>query len=177
MTDLKELFEKRDDVFRALTVKIMDSLANVIEGANLFVHHREESTGLITWEDVSFFEDEKIIMLIGVLEYSPGDVVYVSEGNHIEITENTASYFKRLLRLGIPYSLAISGTPEDVFDFLKQSAEKAAAEDDEEQELFFDASELPTGSVDVPEFNLDDLTEEQREQLRLFALSYGGKNE
>jgi hypothetical protein len=177
MTELKELFKNRDDVFQALTSQIMGLLTNVIEGANNFVHHREESTGDITWEDVSFFEDEKLVLLVGVLEYKPGDIVYVSEGSQIEVTENTASYFKRLLRLGIPYGLAINGTPQEVFEFLKHSAERVETEELEEQEMFIDMSELPTPPVDVPEFDLDDLTEEQREQLRLFALSYGGKNE
>jgi len=172
MVELKELFERRDAAFKKMSDGIMRSIPNVFGAAEQFIRQREGSTGALSWEDINYYDNEDYIMIIGVLAYEPGDVITLPNGMEFEVTEQTVEHFKRLLRLGIPYKLAATGSQDDVFDFLIQSAEEADAEESLEEQMV----QLPVSDVDNTEFNLDDLTDEQREQLRLFALTSGGNN-
>lgn len=171
MAELKEMFTRKEEMYKKMVNIILETMPNVVEGARTYIRLTEGPAGDITWEDVSYFEHEQLIMLIGVIQYHPGDKVELVNGMEIEVTEQTSAYFRRLLRLGISYDLATSGSVDDVVDFLVQSSEQQDEEEPDENLV-----QVPVSDVDNTEFDLDDLTEEQREQLRLFALSYGRDN-
>jgi len=176
MTELKDLIERRDATVKQLTDAIIKSIPNVATGAEWFIRHREGRSGQLIWEDITYYEDQDFIMLTGVLEYSEGDVIELPNGVEYEVTKDTREQFKRLLRLGIPYDLATLGTEEDVIEFLITSAEEAedvgepieASEELERALAHLQAAESP-------DFDVDALSDEQREQLKLFNLTSGGK--
>jgi hypothetical protein len=173
VTDLKQLFKTRDEAVDKLTAGILKAIPNVIEAAQQFVRDREGTTGILEWKDVSYFEEDGYIMFIGLLEYQTGDTVTLPNGSYFELSEHNLDHFKRVIRLGVPYDLAASGTVEEVLKFLEASADDDSSEAQVELEEFL---QLPVSEVDNTEFDLDALTDEQKEQLRLFALSNGGNN-
>lgn len=173
MTEIKTMFTERDEAYTKQTHAIIEAISNVTKGASQFIQHRENATPEPRWEDVSFIDDDDgYIILVGVLEYSVGDTMRLPNGEEVEVNEQTAEYFKRLLRVGVPYGLAKEGTNDQIFEFLVKSAEEAEAAGEEIEQMI----QLPVSDVDDQPFNLDDLTEEQKEQLRLFALANGDPN-
>jgi hypothetical protein len=173
MTEIKELFKQRDDAYTEQTHAIIKAIDNVTSGASQFIQHRENATPEPRWEDVSFMDDDDgYIILVGVLEYAIGDTMRLPNGAEVEVNEQTAEYFKRLLRVGVPYKLACEGTDKQVFEFLVKSAKEAETAGEEIEQMV----QLPVSDVDDQPFDLDDLTEEQKEQLRLFALANGELN-
>lgn len=168
MVEVKDLFEQRAETFNELTQQILESLPNVLEGCRIFVSKNGANPGLLEWEDVSFYDEHNIIMLVASLTYSPGDVIKLPEGEVIELTNDNVENFKSTLQLGIPYELAKKGTPDDVFTFLTATIEQ------EEAEQLGGAERSITVSDETPtqaEFDLEELTEEQKEALKMSVQS------
>lgn len=174
MAELKELFKRRDETVERLNNGIINAIPNVVDAAQHFVREREGTKGNLVWKDISLLESEGYVMLIGVLEYEVGEVVLLPNGMEFQLTEDTLEHFKRIIRLGVPYALAAEGSKDKVLEFFEQSAAEAEAEALEDD--FDDILQLPVSDVDNTEFDLDALTEEQKQQLKLFALSHGGNN-
>lgn len=171
MANLKDMFQERDDALDRMTAAILEKVPNLVEASTSFIRNREGITGELNWRDISFFEDESYIMLLGVLEYEVGDTVTLPNGLEFDITEQTVNHFKRILRMGFPYQLATEGSKDEIYEYLEETElQHNQASEDEMREVL----QLPVSDVDDTEFDLDDLTEEQREQLRLFAMSGGG---
>ena len=166
MTELKKLFERRDAAFKSITVDILDSLPNVLDACRRFVTDHGHHNGTLSWEDISYLQEEEVVLLVGIVQYNPGDIIEMPDGEKVKINEATAEYFKSMLRLGIPYKLATHGTTDDVYEWLTQHVEHRDGPEEIQQK-----------TVDETDFNLDDLTEEQRQQLEMFAHLSGGKVE
>lgn len=176
MNNLKDLFEKRDETYSEQTEVIIEAIPHVLEGAKKFIQEREPTSNDPEWKDISLMEEgDGYVILIGTLEYNVGDMLQLPTGDMVEVSEDTADYFKRMLRIGIPLDLAKKGTEDEVCQFLIKTAEENEQADDEEQALI-EAIQQAQQTVDEEEFDTESLTEEQKEQLRLFTLSNGGSS-
>ena len=162
MSELKELFKKREDTFKTQSEEIFASVPNVLDGCKKFVTARGGDGDLLEWDNISYLDEQNVVVLIGTISYNPGDTVELPNGRRVVVTENTAEYFKAMLRLGIPYDLAIEGSSEDIFNFLTETieVEEISDEDPVPEEMYLDSGDYG--------FNLDELDEEQRKAMEMF---------
>lgn len=173
MSELKELFTQRDEAFKTSTDEILATLATAIEGITKFLDGRNEVRGgNLSFEDVMLFSgmeenEEGYVMLVGVISYAPGQTFTLPSGEVVAVTDFTADYFRRMLRIGIPYKLAVEGSMEDIVKFMEETAVQ-------EQEMV-DAVDASLDE-DRSEFDLSELTDEQKEALMLHMRSSGNKN-
>lgn len=178
--DIKNIFLIRDVTFYKHTIQILEMIPNVLEGIIHYLEIEEEAEqGNLIWEDIARFDSEKLdggfLMLVGVISYHPGESVDLADNDPIEITEDTAEYFKRIVRVGIPFSLASSGSVEEIVEFLEESG-------DTESEEIFDMDQYSnepkfksalsdvdgSGDLATEDFKLDDLSPAQLEAFKLF---------
>lgn len=174
MTKLKEMFKKREEIQQTLLDSILKAMPNVLEAAEQFIGEVEGSTGNICWRDVEYTEGDNHVLLLGTMDYEVGSDVELPNGTVVRVTESTQEYFSRILRLGIPYDLAETGSVVDVYTFLSEAAERSEKTyEDQHEELL----SLLQGTVTEDDFDLDSLTDEQKQQLQMFMMSAGDKIE
>lgn len=163
MTELKELFKEREEAVNRLSDQIFDSIPNVIDGCVQFIKEKGADEDQLEWEGVHYDEDRDVVLLLGNVTYKPGDTVKLPNGEEMVVNDNTAPYFQAMLRLAIPYKIVVEGTIEDVYEFLKSTVEY-----EEEEHVEVQRGDLESiGSAS--EFDLDELTEEQKKQLEMFT--------
>lgn len=172
MNDLKQLIEARDTEFKSKTKLILKEMIHVLRGTIKVLRlETEAANGNLVWEDVSLvhdeLEDDDFIMLVGAISYTPGESFTLPNGRDVKVTEDTVEYFRRLIRVGIPLSIAVDGDIDDVVEFLHKSIEEA----EEDSGLIISSLD-----DDSEEFDLDDLSDTQREALLLFSKTAGGRN-
>lgn len=183
---LKQLFEARDEQYKTETNKILKKLANVTTGIEKFFQSIDNSeVGTIIWEDVSLLRmneitndqsnDDIFIMMVGSLCYENGATITLPNGDEVTITEETKTYFRKSVRVGIPYDLAVTATVETIIDFIENTIEEMEFDEDG-TEIEFDSSERNILEHESSEqFNFDDLTKEQKQSLIMHTNS-GSKN-
>lgn len=155
MASIEKLFEKRVEQFKTNTAKIMESMSGTIDGVIEYLKLKEElAQGQLTWEGVQ--KDHDIVMLTGIIKYPPGAQFATSEGEIMVVSEKTADYFTRILRMRLPIDLVDKNSKDDTMTFLHDLEKEA------EQEMEY--VEIPS-ELGAQDFNLDDLTEEQKRAL------------
>jgi len=167
--NLRQQFHQRDRTFSKHTKAILDALVDVTNGASEFIKSLPDSFykhGTVVWEDVSLVKD--YIMLVGVLRYENG-TTFMFKNEMIEITEANKEYWQRVMRVGVPLDIIESGTKEDIIQFLQSVYDAELNEVNElikeiEEEFYSSDDE----SKEEEEFDLDQLSEEQRKQLQMF---------
>lgn len=171
MSELKELFDRRDNEHKKATKIIFKSLQNVVEGISEFIganEEEEEPVGHFSWDDVVYLfnevslETNGLVLLMGSLSYSIGSKVPMPNGEIVEINEETVEYFKRIIRIGVPFTLAETGTKEEVVEFLQSSVQQEEGPAEETE-------------MDISDFLVEDLTEEQQQALKMFSHLSGDK--
>ncbi len=156
MNKLEQLFQTRDKQYKSNTDRILKSLDSVITGVVQFLGMKEElAQGQLTWQNIQMQQD--VVMLIGIIEYPPGSKFATTQGETMVVSKENKDYFKRILRLGLPLDLVAKGSAEDVVEFLSGVDKNA-----EEQVEYV---ELPAELAGIQDFNLDDLTAEQKKAL------------
>ena len=156
MNNLERLFKQRDRTYQAHTDRILKSLSTVIDGVVQFLNLKEElAQGQLTWQNVQM--QQEVVMLIGIIEYPPGAKFATSQGEQMVVSKENKDYFKRILRLGLPTDLVEKGNTEDVMKFLSNV--------DKNAEEKVEYVELPKELAGIQDFNLDDLTDEQKNAL------------
>ena len=151
--EIKALFKKREDTFETLSKEILDLMPNVLEGCAMFVADRGGNAENLEWDNVAFYEDRNVIMLIGSVKHDIGDVVVMPNGMHAEVDAENVEYFKSMLHLGIPFKLVEEASAEDIKNFMDET---------------LDTDEHEIEASDDIDFNLDELTEEQKEKLMMY---------
>lgn len=176
---LRDLFDERDKQFENFTIKILSTMVHVLDGVITFLDlSNEAQNSNLIWEDVILYHDSVIendfVVLVGSVTYNIGDKLSLPNGEVIEVTEDNVDYFKRTIRVGVPYQLASEGTSDEVVEYLER-AEQEAEKKEENLERFLQehSSALSSSST---EFDLDDLTEKQRHSYQLFLRTKGGKS-
>lgn len=163
MNDVKQLFKIRDEAFRAGTKSILEHMLPVLEGAIEFLKLQVEAqNGNLSWEDVTLFDetDGPYVVVVGVVSYEAGDLATMPSGETVTVTDETAEYFHRLFRIGVPLELATSGTTEEVVYYLQ------SMEDESEAQLLKELEDIVSNE---DEFNLDDLSDDQIEKMKMFS--------
>lgn len=158
MNKIERLFKQRDKTYQTHTDRILKSLSAVIDGVVQFLHLTKElAQGQLTWQNIQMQKD--VVMLIGIIEYPPGATFATSQGDQMVVSKENKDYFTRILRLGLPVDLVEKGNAEDVLKFL------SSAEAEEKTEVV----ELPENLAGIQDFDLDDLTDEQKITLLVRA--------
>lgn len=164
------LLEERDNIYHEFTYSILEQLAPTVLVTAIEHLGLEDmaATGQVMWQDVAV--TDYILTLVALVKYPPGSTYTTESGEEIEVTETMdQEYFTRVIRISIPLELAINGTIEEVRDFLEVT--RAEAQDRQEQ-YYSTLDNLDEGmSTEATDFDLDELTEEQRQKLNMFYKS------
>lgn len=178
MSKLVKLFEAREEVLTISTEAIFEQLSNATQGIEKYLELGEQlSGGSLTWDEAVFLEALEgesdpvgYIILSGIIAHDPGQSFTLPTGRVITVTEATAPYFRRMLRIGIPHKIASEGSVDDVVQFMQEVEKELPARTDLSDEMLDMVS-----SPETAQFDLDDLSEEQRQMLR-YAITPGTKN-
>ena len=115
MTNIKNLFEKRNESYQKQTDNILQLMAHVLEGVIIALD--EDAGSEVTWEDVQMVPADDVILLTGFIQLNPGESVTLDTGRTINVTEENMKDFRRILRVAVPIDIAENGTVDDVADF------------------------------------------------------------
>lgn len=168
MKDIRQLIKQRDNIYRNQTIVAFDIVHPTLEGVEEYLISIDPSYGygVFSWEEIAIHEDDGLLMLLGFVNYEP-DQEFLMGGEMVEITKDNAAYFQRVLRIGIPLSVVQTNSKEGVIQFLLNLNE-AIAEDKVEDPT---AVSLKADTTEHLDFNLDDLTDEQKAALKMFETS------
>lgn len=178
---LRRLFFERAEHFTRTTIGILERMPGVIEAIKEMIEEKEtfKSGGILEWTEVSIVgmtEDDSLIVLVGNVTFPAGAIVELATGEKVAVTPDTAQYFPpRMIRIGVPVKLAESSKEE-----IKAYIKKTEAEQENDQKEFVKELEQALGveepvkvtrkqdTIDTGEdFDLTQLTDEQRKQLEL----------
>lgn len=173
MTKIQKLFDRRAETYAKYSDAIMDAITpNVVAAVIEHLHLTPDEIRLLQWTSISIIEDHLLLQ------------------GHIRNEEDI-----KLLRVPIPMMMVESASKEQVLDYLMKLesefqkqyediyGKELSLEDLQDLEAegmqVIDANELLDvldGPVNVPvesfeDFEYNDLTDEQRERLRLSILS------
>lgn len=191
---LESLFHKRADKFREDSNVIFKRIPNAMEAVREFLGIKapDTLTATLIWNDVSLAgvgTPNPIVILMGVLEYPPGTQADLKGGEKVVITVDTKDYFRRLVQFGFPLNI-IHSSKEDLMEYLKKTDIEKEKEIKETIEVINEAFAQDNAMIDrmdddededsdkeVPakndtvtndtDFDLTQLTEEQRKRLDL----------
>lgn len=168
---IREMFQERDTQFEEHVTKIRKYLEPTLDGLEEFFNLKEDKeNGWFSWE--VFEVDGEDMLIVGTVRYKPGDVLAFGD-QPIEVTAENAHMLERIFRFVVPIALADKQScPETIKHMTKVIAEN---QNDAEQ-----AQQIQSGitvadepEFATPEFDLEGLTDEQKEKL---FLSTGFKN-
>lgn len=150
---IPQLFEAREKVAHKATDNIFAAMPGAMEAINEMMGLEEikKIGGDIIWDDISLVTelvDEPLIVLVGIIVFPPGCELETTDGDKIKVTTDTEPYFRKLVRAGLPASVAAL-SKEEVHEYFKKM----------EQEMEESMKNLVTEDSD---FDLTQLTEEQR---------------
>ena len=198
MNKLQDLFDARfasysehsDKILQSLESNVIPAILEVLNLSNL-----EESN--LIWRDVRVIENH--IMIIGAIEYSPGDIIKDNETT-VKISKEQAKLMSKLVKIAVPLILAETASQAQIkkhlIDSQKQLREEYEAVYGHDQtalnEAMVDATNGQLGwdeSADpernlvhlvdaVSDFDIEELSEKQLESLVLTHMSKhkgGGK--
>jgi hypothetical protein len=166
---IEEMFSVRARAHDLATADILKMIAPGLEALHDFMEFQqfEKRGAILKWDDVELVEDdsnEKILVLVGNISYPVGTEVQLEDDSWIKVTEDTAPDFQRLIRAGLPLSLA-DKPKEDVIAYLEKiESEEQELAQNLEAELSQLGFELKTYD---DEFDLSQLTEEQRKAYEI----------
>lgn len=186
MAELKDLFSKRDKEYQDRTQEIFKRISTVTKALSEFLRKsdNEVERGKISWKDISLVNNNFVTM-VGVISFQPGQEVTTSEGEKVTVTKDTADYFKRVIRLGIPYKLVVEGTKEEIFQFITNREKEEREQAQQAVGAFAEAAQWnegdmfmqsPISSIDNQPFDLNALSEEQKKMLKLSVLAGQASN-
>lgn len=170
MIDLKELFEAREQAYKERTQAILDAIPTATTSVADFLLSREgvKDGTTVRWEEIGYFPSsethEDYIVLTGIIGYAPGSTFTMPNGEVIAITEATKDYFSKIIRVGLPVKIAVEGSAEDIVNYIKSTSTDSPNRPE------------PVQSEHNAEFDLDQLTEEQKQALMMFDTSQRNKN-
>lgn len=186
---IHRMFFERAENFTSTTIKILERMPGALEAITELIEEKEtfKSGGILEWGEVSLTRagtEDALIILVGSVSFPPGAEVELQTGEKVIVTENTSEYFlPRMVRIGIPLKLA-EASKEEIKKYIKHTEELQKKDSVEFMENLKEAltTELKEAGIDIPveiikkdddtittdaDFDLTQLTEEQRKQLQL----------
>lgn len=175
------MFNTRDQTYRDETKEIFINIFHVLEGIIVFLGLEDDAKAKrLAWEDVKYVNDDSeemggIVIVTGVISNEPGDMAKLANGESIQVTEENMDYFDRVIRVGVPLDIVNAANADQILEFLEATEDMEVDEDELEALLkergeFKPISEGRTGSVEN-DFDLENLSDDQRNSLQLFLLS------
>lgn len=167
---IEEMFATRDKEYEAHFERLKDYLKPTLEGLEtLFKLTDERQEGTFTWEMFEINTEAEEILIAGAVKYKPGDVIIL--GNQpVEITEAAAPMLERIFRFVVPIQLADKQCSVETIKYMEdvmQENETDAAQAEQIQSGAHLVDLEAGGGVGAPEFDTDELTDEQKEALFL----------
>jgi len=190
VSDLSDLFDDRSRIYSEHSEKILELLSdNVIPAILEMMSLSDQELEKLEWTNVQVMEN--YLVLTGTIRYEEGDIIS-DEDTTVTLDTSLALMLDKVLRAAVPFELACNGSRDDVLTHLKAAETKLRDEYESvyghEPETLNDAMvEAMRGQVGMdfmdfgmdfgPDFNYNDLTEEQREAYYLWGVSNGTKGE
>jgi hypothetical protein len=193
---LKKLFDTRTKVYNSQTKALLTHIINALEAIIEFMDlGNEANTGLLKWESIELTDSkqysEGVVYLVGKVLYKVGERIEDVNGKIHQVNEENQQKYSRIIRVGLPFSLAAEGTKEEVKEFLYDIAEMQGGDVEEFESNIKDSEKLlneieklaysaNNDYVDFryqeyDDFDLDNLTDKQKENFELFIKSQGLK--
>jgi len=160
MTDLKTLFDKRDEQFSKETIKIFEKINTTLGCVTAYLSDVNEAVaqGIISWEDTTIMDDT--IIIIGMVDYEIGSTIALA-GMDFTISEENIDEFQSVIHMQVPFKLADEGDEDKLMDYLYEFGE---GKNMDEFQSLISPTKIP---VLEHEFDLSELSEEQRQSLKL----------
>lgn len=156
---IKKLFAARSDEYKKATKTILESMSGALNAIHEYMNidEVEKRGGYLEWEEVSYVEDDgdTLVILLGVVGFPPGTEIVLEDEKKIKVTKDTAPYFRRIIRAGIPANIA-QKSKKSVIAFLEKMEKESLN------------SNLDNVFSSEEDFDLSKLTDEQR---RLYEAS------
>ncbi len=184
---IPELFAAREEAFDKATDKIFAALDGVFAALreHMEIEEIEKIGGVLEWEDIMLVEDDKqpFLVIVGVISHPPGTEFEMPDGTKVQLTKETAPYFRRLVRAGVPISI-VDKSKQEIIDYLIQieAEQKQHWEEESKKILAEDGKSLSelleehtNSKKQETEFDLSQLTDEQRKALELSLGTKSGK--
>lgn len=179
---LKRMFFVRAERFTNDTMDILKRMPNALQAIVEFIHSKAAFTanGEIEFTDISLLDagsEDPVVLMVGTMHFRPGVEVELKNGDKTVVTPDTEEYFKKMVRFGIPLRL-VESSPAEILKYLKESDEERQEHVEEikkavEEALGIEPDEKVTKQTDTvttdADFDLTQLTEEQRRQLSLLS--------
>lgn len=180
MSRLSDLLEERFIVYTKYSEQILAEISkNVIPAILEMMDLSEQELDKLTWVSVQLREEH--ILLAGEIKYTSGDVISDSDVT-VQLDGPLAMMLDKLIHVAIPVKLAEDGSYEDILNHLKEAEKrireefKAAYGHDPAnyQEALRNAGPNRLGIDFGPDFDYNDLTEEQQEAFFLSGIAMSG---
>lgn len=183
MSELSDLFDDRSKSYSESSEKILELLSdNVIPAILERMSLSDQELDKLEWTNVQVTED--FIVLTGTIRYQEGDIIS-DDDTVVTLDGALALMLDKVLRASVPFELACNGSKNDVLEHLKASEQELrdeyeavyGHEPETLQDAMYEAMRGQLGMDIGPEFNYNDLTEEQREAYYLWGVSHDNKGE
>lgn len=168
---LQDLIAERDSAYARYSDEIMEEISKTVLPAVLEVlGFSDQELEKLVWNNIHVFDEH--LVLTGMVMYKEGDIV--GDGK-VQVTLDPAmvQMLNKVVRVAIPLQIAITGTKTEIADHLREAQKRLRAEyeatypTDEPHGQNLDSVDLLHGMDFGPDFNYNQLTEEQQKSLML----------
>ena len=183
MSNLSNLIDKRQKSYSKFNDKILKLLAdNVIPAILEMMDLSDQEIDKLEWRTVQVVED--YLILTGSIKYDEGDIIS-DDDTVVTLDAALALVLDKVIRAAVPFSLACTGSKNEVILHLK-AAEKKLREEYEAvyghepetlEDVMFEAIRGQLGIDFGQEFDYTDLTEEQKEAYSMWGMTANPKGE
>ncbi len=171
---LRDMFVARKREFDTYTQELLKIMLPLRQAIDEFMNFNAmyKRGGVLTWTEIVFVAEkeinESVVILIGNISYPVGTEIQLKSGAFVKVTEDTEEYFTKMIRIGVPYNIAV-GTKEEAIAYFTRAQQIAEQELEKELDLVQMDAEHPDVSIE-PEFDMSKLTPEQVEQLKKYSI-------
>lgn len=190
---IRRMFFERAEKHAVATTNILNKMPGALQAIADLIEEKEtfKKGGILEWGEISLVAadtEDALIILVGIIRFPPGAEVELSTGEKVKVTPETVQYFPpRIIRIGLPLNMA-EATKDEIKTYLKKTVEEQKADIEEMKNTLQEAldgqedeaSEVPVKTIKKQEpiataadFDLTQLTEEQRRQLQLLSQKTG----
>jgi hypothetical protein len=165
-----QLFTRRDEVFDEFTDAILEELneAKMAAAEMIGVDFKDR----IKWSAVAVVDANTLVMA-GEVQFEVGETIQDEEGLEITVTEEMLPALTRVVRIGVPFDMAETGTKQEILDYLKTFKETQKGESIEAIEG--ENTGIDTVADLAGEFRSAGLSQEQIASMLIFAEQSTGK--
>ena len=174
MGQLKELIEERTRIYSEYNNKILELIeSNVVPAVLDMLDLTDNELEKLEWNQVKLVKEQ--LVLNGTIKYKEGDVI--TDGDMtVTLDASMALLLDKIIRVSVPLKLAESGSKDDIVEHLLESQRRLEEDYEEayghEPESIEEAMEAALHGFEQyedidfgPDFNYNELTDEQKEAL------------